>query len=73
MGIKRGFLLDRGKFTRIDVPGALSTEAVGINDRRQVVGQYESPSAPAGGPSLQRAADIQPFGGLAGPLQPNSG
>ena len=37
---RRGFLLDRGRFTRIDVPGAAQTQAIGINDRGQVVGEY---------------------------------
>jgi probable HAF family extracellular repeat protein len=37
---ERGFLLDRGKLTRIDVPGAVQTRAVGINNRGQVVGEY---------------------------------
>ena len=36
----RGFLLDRGRFTRIDVPGAVNTVARGLNDRAQVVGDY---------------------------------
>ena len=36
----RGFLLDRGRFTRIDVPGAVGTQASGINNRGQVVGEY---------------------------------
>jgi probable HAF family extracellular repeat protein len=36
----RGFLLDRGRFTRIDFPGAVNTVARGLNDRGQVVGGY---------------------------------
>ena len=36
----RSFLLDRGRFTRIDVPGATLTVAHGVNDRGQVVGVY---------------------------------
>jgi len=36
----RAFLLDRGQFTRIDVPGAVMTLADGVNDRGQVVGGY---------------------------------
>jgi hypothetical protein len=36
-----GFLLDRGRFTTIDVPDAvLETAPFGINNRGQVVGQY---------------------------------
>jgi probable HAF family extracellular repeat protein len=38
----RGFLLDKhGRLTRIDFPGARSSQAVGINDRGQVVGEYK--------------------------------
>jgi probable HAF family extracellular repeat protein len=46
-----GFLLANGpsgRFTRIDFPGAPRTVAVGINDRRQIVGAYENPAATAG-------------------------
>jgi probable HAF family extracellular repeat protein len=39
-GKRHGFLLARGKLTRIDVPGAVETGASGINDRGQVVGAY---------------------------------
>jgi uncharacterized membrane protein len=35
-----GFLWERGKVTRIDVPGAVLTVALDINNRAQVVGQY---------------------------------
>jgi uncharacterized membrane protein len=35
-----GFLFDNDVFTRIDVPGALSTLALGINNRGQIVGAY---------------------------------
>jgi probable HAF family extracellular repeat protein len=34
-----GYLLDNGRFTTIDVPGA-PTQALGLNDRGQVVGTY---------------------------------
>jgi len=50
-----GFLLRRGAggpVTRIDVPGALGTGAMGINDRGQVVGVYINPK---GTPTLQPA------------------
>jgi probable HAF family extracellular repeat protein len=43
-----GFVLRRGpggRLTRIDVPGALGTGAMGINDRGQVVGLYINPDA----------------------------
>jgi probable HAF family extracellular repeat protein len=36
----RGFLLEDGVFTRIDVPGATETLPQGINDRGQIVGAY---------------------------------
>jgi probable HAF family extracellular repeat protein len=37
-----GFLLDRGRYTTIEVPGAtVETGAGGINNRGQVVGQYQ--------------------------------
>jgi len=38
-GLKRGFLLDHGRFTRINVPGSDSTEAVGLDDHGRVVGE----------------------------------
>jgi probable HAF family extracellular repeat protein len=38
----RGFLLDRhGRFTRLDFPGSRSSQARSINDRGQVVGEYQ--------------------------------
>jgi probable HAF family extracellular repeat protein len=38
----RGFLRDQhGRFTRLDFPGARSSQAFGINDRGQVVGEYK--------------------------------
>jgi uncharacterized membrane protein len=37
----RGFLLDsRGRFERIDVPGAKSTQALGINNLGEIAGGY---------------------------------
>jgi uncharacterized membrane protein len=42
--IQRGFLLDHGKLTRIDVPGAAETQVVGLNNRGQVVGEYRQPA-----------------------------
>jgi probable HAF family extracellular repeat protein len=40
--ISRGFLRDKhGRFTRLDVPRARSSQAIGINDRGQVVGEYK--------------------------------
>jgi uncharacterized membrane protein len=41
-----GYLRDeKGRFTRIDFPCAPRTLAYGINDRGQIVGQYENPNA----------------------------
>jgi hypothetical protein len=70
----RGFLLrngPKGPFTPIEFPGAPKTIAVGINDHTEVVGQYESPTAPTSGPSLQRATVMQSFGALVPPLTAN--
>jgi probable HAF family extracellular repeat protein len=41
-GVLRGFLLDQGVFTPIDVdvPGATRTEPTGINNRGQIVGNF---------------------------------
>jgi uncharacterized membrane protein len=36
-----GFLLDKGSYTTLDVPGAIWTGASGINDSGQIVGSYE--------------------------------
>jgi uncharacterized membrane protein len=40
VGPVRGFLFDNGAFTRIDVPGALTTLPLGINNRGQIAGVY---------------------------------
>jgi hypothetical protein len=37
---RRGYLLDHGRFVRIDFPDAVDTQTLGINDRGQVAGQY---------------------------------
>ncbi len=36
----QGFLLDRGTVTSVAVPGAIETDAWGINNRGQVAGWY---------------------------------
>jgi probable HAF family extracellular repeat protein len=41
----RGFLMDKGRITRIDVPGAVLTVPTGINDHSQVVGSWFGPDA----------------------------
>ena len=35
-----GFLLDKGTYATIDFPGALATDALGINAAGQIVGHY---------------------------------
>ena len=37
---QRGFLLDRGRLTRIDVPGASNTRPIGIDNHGQIAGSY---------------------------------
>jgi probable HAF family extracellular repeat protein len=37
-------VLERGRLTRLDPPGAVSGQALGINDRGQVVGEYLDPA-----------------------------
>jgi len=39
-GIAHGFLVDKGTFTTIDVPGALFTQPLGINPAGTIVGLY---------------------------------
>jgi len=39
-GTVRGIVRERGTFTNIEFPGAVATAALGINDRRQIVGSY---------------------------------
>jgi uncharacterized membrane protein len=58
---QHGFLLPagpRGPVTRIDVPDAPQTIALGINDRGDIVGAYELPP-PADGARAARAAGEQ--------------
>ena len=43
VGKQHGFLLSRGQFTTIDVPGAVSTSANGISPSGEVVGNYTAP------------------------------
>jgi hypothetical protein len=67
-----GYLLDKGRFTTIDVPGE-PTQALGLNDRGQVVGLYERGAVPAregagpGGSGPTRTEDI---GSARSPLTP---
>jgi hypothetical protein len=58
VGAQHGFLLSRGQFTNIDVPGALATVARGISPTGDIVGQYTAPvsSASLGSPAYCPAA-----------------
>ena len=38
----RGFLLDHGRYIRLDYPGAITSAAFDINDRGQVAGEYQA-------------------------------
>lgn len=40
--VEHGFLLQRGSFSTIDFPNAVSDSASGINDRGEIVGTYEN-------------------------------
>jgi YD repeat-containing protein len=40
-GTRHGFVWDRGRLTRFDVPGSLATGALGINNHGQVTGAYD--------------------------------
>jgi probable HAF family extracellular repeat protein len=65
-GNSHGFLLRKGDFFTIDVPGALvgvsgtlQTEANGINAKGDIVGDYYAPPGAPGAPAC--TADTQPF------------
>jgi uncharacterized membrane protein len=40
-GTHHGFVWDRGRLTRFDVPGSLATGALGINNAGQITGAYD--------------------------------
>jgi hypothetical protein len=40
-GSRHGFVWDRGRLTRFDVPGSLATGALGINNAGQVTGSFD--------------------------------
>jgi uncharacterized membrane protein len=44
LGVEHGFLLSRGTFTEIDVPGATCTQAVGISTAGDIVGFFHDAS-----------------------------
>ena len=55
-GRPHGFLWDKGRFTTIDVPGAVATQATDINDRGEMVGFFgDDPNDP---PQRQGRADF---------------
>ena len=58
VGAQHGFLLSRGQFATLDVPGALATIARGISPTGDIVGQYTAPVslAPLGSPAYCPAA-----------------
>ena len=65
-GNSHGFLLRKGDFFTLDVPGALvgvsgtlQTEANGINAKSDIVGDYYAPPGAPGAPAC--TADTQPF------------
>jgi hypothetical protein len=39
-GVTQSFLLDNGTFSTIDLPSAVATAPLGINNRGQIVGSY---------------------------------
>ena len=51
---RHGFLLSRGGFNTIDVPGALRTSAFGINPRGDIAGAYTDTSGEVHGYLLNR-------------------
>jgi uncharacterized membrane protein len=55
-GAQHGYLLEQGRFTTVDVPGAAATDAFGINDRGQIVGAI----GPAPAPQAQSAMGSGP-------------
>lgn len=53
-GSRHGFVWDRGRVTRLDVPGSLSTGALGVNDAGQISGSYDDAGGGHHGFVLQR-------------------
>jgi uncharacterized membrane protein len=48
-GVTRGYLLDKGTLTTIDVPGSIATYAYGINAGGRIVGRYRDSAADSHG------------------------
>jgi len=67
-GIAEGWVKTGGSYATVSFPGAISyaTNATGINDSGQVVGQYELPSGSAYGYLLSGGSytTVNPFGGV---------
>jgi uncharacterized membrane protein len=57
LGISRGFLLDRDRFTRIDVPRSMATNCTKINNSGQITGLYNDRSPDLG----DRVDSVPPF------------
>jgi uncharacterized membrane protein len=57
----RAYRYDDGKFTRIAVPGSVSTFATAINDRGHIVGYYTDPAPGTAGPSAIEGAAGMPM------------
>jgi hypothetical protein len=56
-GKQHGFVLSKGKFVSIDIPGATATEANGIDPQGDVVGRYVTPDGHTHGYFLARVLD----------------
>jgi uncharacterized membrane protein len=69
-GVAQGWVKTGGTFTNVGFPGAIpnATDALGINDSGQVVGQYELPSGALYGYLLSGGSysQINPFGSPGG-------
>ena len=64
-GVDEGFLDSGGTFTTLDLPGATSTELLGINDSGQIVGSYDNAFG-----FLYTPGAAQPWTTIAEPLPP---
>jgi uncharacterized membrane protein len=71
-GTGQAFVLDRGRYTTVDIPGALASGLSGINDRGQLLGVYLDPGGAPHGYLLDRGVctTVDVPGALG--TQPNS-
>jgi probable HAF family extracellular repeat protein len=68
------FLLDRGRFVRLDVPGARYPQAVGVDNLGQVVGEYQDAAGGYHGFRWQRGRfGIDDRGQVVGSYVPPAG